>query len=245
MAAFREHVTFSTVLGTGYGAALWHFAGAEPSHAILAAGVCGVSGMLPDLDSASGKPVREMFGLFATVGALGALLVARRRLGLDPEAAFLAAVGMYVFIRVILATVFKKITVHRGMFHSLPAAIIVGALFWLTYDGPVEYGRFTMAGAAMLGFLSHLLLDEIYSVDLHGVVPRLNKFAGSALKLYSKSIWATACCWLMMAGLLYQVAVNEQMAPPLWKLPTREVTPDRTASLPPHSPPGASRRLPH
>ena len=62
MAAFREHIIFSSLLGGGYAAFLSN-TGIETTHAVLAGGVCGVSGMLPDLDSASGKPVRELFGL--------------------------------------------------------------------------------------------------------------------------------------------------------------------------------------
>lgn len=224
MAAFREHVTFSSVLGIGYGAALWHFLGADPGHAVLAGCLCGASGMLPDVDSDSGKPVRELFGLFAVAGALGTLLIVKRRLGLDGEIAFLAAVGVYVFVRVVMATVFKKITVHRGMCHSLPAAVIVAAIFYLLYDGPVEYGKYSMAGAALLGFLSHLVLDEIYAVDLRGVVPKLNAFAGTALKLRSSSMWANTVCWLIMGALLYQIAVEEHYVEPLFVIPERRVS---------------------
>src|SRR4029079_8458608 len=69
MAAFRQHITFSTVLGVGYAVGLKSL-GAEVPHAILAGGLCGISGMLPDLDSDSGKPVKLLFGLVATLGAL-------------------------------------------------------------------------------------------------------------------------------------------------------------------------------
>ena len=57
MAAFREHVTFSTVLGVGFAVGLKAL-GWEPGPALLAGGLCGLAGMFPDLDSDSGKPVR-------------------------------------------------------------------------------------------------------------------------------------------------------------------------------------------
>jgi len=42
---------------------------------------------------------------------------------------------------------------------------------------------FFLAVGAMIGFLSHLVLDELCSVDLNGWCRRLNQFAGSAVKL--------------------------------------------------------------
>ncbi len=53
----------------------------------------------------------------------------------------------------------------------------------------------------MLGFLSHLVLDELYSVDFMGLRVRLNKYAGSALKLASRSWPATLTTYVILAGL--------------------------------------------
>src|SRR3954463_504653 len=118
MAAFREQVTFSTVLGVGYAVGLKAL-GAEPSHALLAGGLCGVAGMLPDLDSDTGKPVRELFGLIATVGAL-MVFHRLRHSDLDPDSRILAAAGFYLLVRFGVSALFKRLTVHRGMCHSLP-----------------------------------------------------------------------------------------------------------------------------
>ena len=53
----------------------------------------------------------------------------------------------------------------------------------------------------MIGFLSHLLLDEIYSVDFSGLKPKLNKYAGSALKFASPSRKATGLTYLLLLAL--------------------------------------------
>jgi hypothetical protein len=55
----------------------------------------------------------------------------------------------------------------------------------------------------MLGFLSHLVLDEVYSVDWRGVKPKLKASAGSAFKFGSSSLSATATCYTILGGLLY------------------------------------------
>ena len=59
----------------------------------------------------------------------------------------------------------------------------------------------------MIGFLSHLILDEIYSVDFMGARLRLNKYAGSALKLVSKSWPATVTTYLLLGLLARRVLV--------------------------------------
>lgn len=204
MAAFRQHVTFSTVLGIGYAVGLKSL-GAEVPHAILAGGLCGMAGMLPDLDSDSGKPVKLLFGLIAAVGALTCFY----RLGSgDFEFRLLLAASMYLLIRFGLAFLVKKLTVHRGMFHSIPAALIAAEVTFLTFHERQAEGALGLAGGVLIGFLSHLLLDEIYAVDFRGLGVKMNQFAGSALKLFSKSIPANLVCWVLLGLLSYRTAVE-------------------------------------
>jgi len=55
----------------------------------------------------------------------------------------------------------------------------------------------------MVGFLSHLVLDEIYSVDFRGARIKLKSSAGSAVKFMSSSTIATATCYLILGSLGY------------------------------------------
>lgn len=213
MAAFKQHITVSSFVGVGYTAVLGNM-GIEWVHGALAGGLCAVSGMLPDLDSDSGKPVRELFGVTAALVPL--LLLERwRHGGFSPEETVLFAAGLYFVIRFLGAWLFRYMTVHRGMFHSLPAAIIAGEIAFLAHTCPEPSGRFVLAGGVLLGFLSHLVLDELYSVDASGVVIRLNKAAGSAIKLFSRSIPATAAAWLLMGLLTYLVCVDQGYLEPI------------------------------
>ncbi len=145
-------------------------------------------------------PVRELFSASAAVVPL--LLVNRlHHEGYDGEKMLVIMGLVYVFIRYVLSLLFKHLTVHRGMFHSIPALLISGLVVYLLYHSPDQGLRLFMAGAVMLGFLSHLVLDELYSVDLMGVRIRLNKYAGSALKLASRSWTATLTTYVILAGL--------------------------------------------
>jgi hypothetical protein len=207
MAAFREHVTFSTLLGFGYAVVLKGW-GWDAGQSLLAGVLCGLAGMLPDLDSDSGKPIKELFGLLATVSSL---FVFHRLHRTDLAAAdrILAAGACYLFVRFGVSWLFARMTVHRGMWHSLPAACFMAeATFLTSTDVMGDAGSLVLGGGVFLGFLSHLVLDEIYSVNLHGVVPRLKHSSGTALKLFSDSKMATLGTWLMLALLSYQSAVK-------------------------------------
>ena len=63
MANFQGHITTSSVLGVAVGDfGAWYF-NYDWGTVFLAAGLTAIGGMLPDLDSDSGIPVRELFGL--------------------------------------------------------------------------------------------------------------------------------------------------------------------------------------
>jgi hypothetical protein len=104
------------------------------------------------------------------------------------------------------------------MFHSIPALLIAGLGVYLVYPNPSVPVRLYVAGGVMIGFLSHLVLDELYSVDFMGVGIRLNKYAGSALKLASASRSATLTAYVLLAGLGYLAWTDYQTgAPPAWR----------------------------
>jgi len=202
---------FSSVLGAAYGAAGSWFLNLDWGPALLGAGVATLGGLLPDLDSDSGVPVRELFGLAATIIPL-LLLPRLRLLGLSVEQTIVLLALIYLFIRYGIANVFKRYTVHRGMFHSIPGMLIAGLGLFLVYNTGNELVRWFVAGGVMLGFLSHLVLDELCSVDFMGARIRLNKFAGSALKFWSPSALATFIAYLLLFGL--GAAVWLHYAPP-------------------------------
>src|SRR5205085_2109900 len=124
-----------------------------------------------------------------------------RAAGYSPEQTIVLLAGIYLLIRYGVSEVFKRATVHRGMFHSVPAMLITGLLVFLSYDTPYRMLRYYLAVGVMLGFLSHLVLDELYSVDFMGLRVRISKSAGSALKFYSPSWAATLACYVFLSGL--------------------------------------------
>lgn len=219
MAGFRMHMTVSTATGLVYGVAATKAAGFDPQASCLAAGLTAVGGMLPDLDSDSGRPVRE---LSALAGVIIPLLLIPRMMaaGLTHEGV-LAALGVaYLAVRYGMAQVIRRLSVHRGMFHSIPAMLIAGLIVYLEYSSPDRGIRLLLAVGIMLGFLSHLILDEIYAVDFNGVRLRFNQFAGSAVKFFSPSWRATAACYGLLGTLGFTAWVDYKSHPiETWQLP--------------------------
>lgn len=201
MADFKTHITISTVLGVGYGATAYLAFEVPLSSSMLAAGLCSISGMLPDLDSDSGVPVRETMSLAAAVVPM--LMIDRFvHLGLSHESIVLAGGLIYIGIRFGVSEIFKRFSVHRGMWHSLPAAVIVGLLAFLICSCEHMGIRLFRSGAVVLGFVSHLMLDEIWSIDFSGGIPRLKKSFGTALKLWGKSRWGNVSTYAKLVVLL-------------------------------------------
>ena len=205
MAAFREHVIFSSGLGVIYGASAWYGLGFTPVQAALSAVMTGVAGMLPDLDLDHGRPAQELFGLLAGVAPL--LLVGRvlqwLHLPNDREMVMLGMVVLYVLIRYVLSRVIPYLSVHRGMFHSIPALLIAAELAYLTYPTDVIRVKLLVAAGVALGFFSHLLLDEIYSVELSGVKVGLKKSSGTALKMFGEAFFPNVFSFALAGTLTY------------------------------------------
>jgi len=204
MAGFKTHITVSTLLGAGYGAAAYTMYDVPLPTCVLAGGLCGVSGMLPDMDSDSGAPLRESMAFAAAVVPM--MLIHRvQTLGLSHEMIILAGAAAYLLIRFGISELLKRYTAHRGMFHSLPAAAIAGELAFLVLPGDDVRLRIYMAGAVVIGYLSHLLLDEIYSLEWHHGRLRLKNSFGTALKLFGHQWWPNVSAFAKLILLTYVV----------------------------------------
>jgi membrane-bound metal-dependent hydrolase YbcI (DUF457 family) len=202
MADFKTHITLSSLLGVAYGTSGVLLFDVPPSHGIVAGSLCAVAGMLPDLDSDSGVPLREML---CFVSVLVPMLMLRRfeQLGLTPELMVLVSGAIYVAIRFGVGSIFRRYTKHRGMWHSIPAALIAGGVTFLVVLSPELGIRLFKSWAVVLGFLSHLFLDEVYSVDLRG--RRVRKSLGTAMKWYGDSAFANVTTYaklLVVAALV-------------------------------------------
>jgi len=202
LAGFKTHISTSTMVGAAYG--WWGVSdqGMSIESSLLAAGLCSVSGMLPDLDSDSGVPLRETSMFVAAIAPM--LMIDRfRDMGLTHEAMALAAMLIYVAIRFVAVEFFKRYTVHRGMWHSIPAALVAGLMAYMVMPCPSEAIRVYKSLAVFVGFMTHLILDEIWSLDFSRGRLRVKSSFGTALKFFGNNWWANVSVWAKLALLIY------------------------------------------
>ena len=203
MAAYREHITVSGTLGIAYAFSAVFALGFSITQATIAAILTWIAGMLPDMDSQSGKPVRELFGVTAALAPL-LLLQHTNELGISDDRAMLFSLLLYGGVRYGGAAVLGKLTVHRGMFHSIPAAgHCHRSNVSCRITVPRLRVRLLMAMGVALGFMSHLVLDEMYSVQWDGVRIKLSKSAGSAVKFFGRDALPNGLALGLMMFLTY------------------------------------------
>jgi hypothetical protein len=239
MAGFKTHITTSTVLGVAYGTTALVAYDTPWQTCMLGAGLCSVSGMLPDLDSGPGVPLRESVSFAAAVVPL--LLIHRwQRFDMAPETMVLAGGMVYVLIRFGLGRLLKSLTVHRGMFHSLPALAIVGQLAYLICDHENPWTRVFFASAVMLGFASHLVLDEIWSIDFRHL--RLKSSFGTAIKFWGDCWWANLATYANVLVLAMMITADPSPLPDTAPL-LQDANPEMIATQPELEPlpPGESK----
>ena len=206
MAKFKTHMSWGVVIGvsivvagllysffSGFSSAVWVFS------AVL------LGSFLPDLDLDDGVPFQIFFGLLGVVLASFVFFIFYQSGEKKLEFLILFPVAIFVLARFGAGYVFKKFTHHRGMFHSIPAALLAGLLtIQLSHKFSILKGRELLVGLAVtVGYLGHLILDEIYSsVNLsgHSLLPKQS--LGSALKFFSSSSVSTTLFYLLIVFLL-------------------------------------------
>lgn len=200
MPGFRAHIIGSSIVGAGYGVAAWYLGGMPPVTAALGAGLCAASGLLPDLDGGEGMPVQETVGFAAAIVPM--LMIQRfQQWGLPIEGMILAAAAIYAVVRFGLTWLLENYSKHRGIFHSVPAAAITGQLAFLAFVSAEPLHRYFIAGAVVLGFLSHLVLDEIWAVRQGLFGPKVKKSFGTALKFAGPEIWPNLVAYGIVVAL--------------------------------------------
>lgn len=222
MAGYREHICVSGVLGGAYAFAAVFLFGYSTVQSAIAAVLAWIAGMLPDLDSESGRPVRELFGLTA---ALAPLLLYQNAsaIGVSGDRAMLFALMAYAVVKYGGAFVLSRLTVHRGMFHSIPALLIASEITFLSYHSHDIRVRLLMAIAVGIGFLSHLVLDELYSVQWDGTRVRLKSSSGTALKFFGTDAIPNGTTLALLLLLTYMSLVHAGFV----RDPGRELAPDQ------------------
>lgn len=206
MADFKTHLIGGAVAGAAAaGGAMALGLIAWPLAPLL--GLVGlIGGLAPDVDSDHGRPIGILFRLAALTVPL--VVVYRVPALSEPVwVAPLAVVCLALAVRYPVCWVFQRFTVHRGIFHSLPAAVCFAGLICLFAARHEARPRLQLAMglAAVAGYLTHLLLDELWSVDFNGKRLKVKRSFGTAMRVWGLNWWSSVAAYALAAGLSWLV----------------------------------------
>ena len=204
MANFRTHISIAAFGSIAATAVCIQKVGLSDEQALLLFILGCLGGMLPDVDSNHSIPARWLFRCITgislwLVGSMTYAQVPMLQWGLIMLLTFSVS-------HFIIAALIRSLTVHRGMFHSIPAAALAGIIAYMIAQYFFTYSsRFLWLIASFItgGYLLHLLLDECYRVDLLG--RRLKRSFGTALKLFQRRRWKSyLILYLLLAWATWQ-----------------------------------------
>ena len=182
MANFNTHLGVAAV-GSGMLATLCLQVGfVAPKDALLLTAAGTIGGILPDIDLHYSHPSRLLFSVLGILFAFLWIFSAKNQLSIVEL--WGAGLGIYLFIRFPLWALFNTFTVHRGVIHTVISAVLfcfLSAILSYYIFNKTPFISWLIGLFVFLGFILHLLLDEIYSVDFMG--HRLKRSFGTALKL--------------------------------------------------------------
>lgn len=196
MANFTTHIAVGTVV-SGALATLTLAADVVAPQNLVAVTLAGALGsVLPDIDLKDSRPSRAMFAGLAIFASFAVLFNAATEFSIAEL--WLLWLGTLVLVRYGLHSVFHRLSVHRGIWHSILAAVfsaVTTAIVFRYLLGKPEGVSWLAAAFMFVGYITHLVLDEVYSVDVMDT--RLKSSFGTALKLFDRRhLYASAA----MAG---------------------------------------------
>jgi len=190
MANFNTHLNVAALL-TGVSSASIVAAGhIELNTAVWLWFLGTIGGLLPDIDSDNSTSLDTIFNLFA----FAIILIIMRYITNDDfgELSFAKVIAVpvlvYGFMKYGLRAIFERLTVHRGSCHSLLFLVLCGLITTKVVasvdsidSDNADIIAWLSGGFVFLGGLIHLILDEIYSVDLRNI--KIKRSFGTALKI--------------------------------------------------------------
>jgi len=149
--------------------------------------------------------------------------IPRRYVALGLIILAIALLGTLVLVRYLGRNLFFHFSYHRGIWHSLLAAVFCGCLTAVIYSrllGRNEGVAWLAAGFLVVGYLTHLVLDEIYSVDIMDA--HIKASFGTAIKLFDyrhlvdSSVMAVAAVLAFLAAPPTKVFFENISSHSLW-----------------------------
>ncbi|MGD9823482.1 MAG: metal-dependent hydrolase [Desulfobacter sp.] len=222
MADFKTHLTVASIGSSIAATMLLASAIASPQEVLLYFILGVVGGLLPDIDSDNSLTVRLVFTFSATL--ISFLVMFRHRVDNTVIELFIIWAASFVFIKFFIFSLFTKLTAHRGIIHSIPAAVVFGCMAAIGLNRVFYFNDFVswMAGGFVFGgSILHLILDELYSFNFFSL--KMKKSSGTAFKFGSiGNIKATISIYMLIAVLFVAMPSHNRFFSVIFALQTYE-----------------------
>lgn len=202
MANFPTHLAVGTVVSGALATAIVAADMVAPEN-IVAVTLAGVLGsVLPDIDLEESRPSRAMFSGLAIFFSFAVLFGLERKYSIAEM--LILWLGTLVSVRYVVKEVFFRFSYHRGVWHSLLAMVFCAFVTAWVFHALLrrDEGVAWLAAVFMgVGYLTHLILDEIYSVDVMDT--RIKASFGTALKLFDYRRLGHSAAMAIAAALMF------------------------------------------
>lgn len=221
MANFTTHIAIGSLV-SGSLATVTLAADVVAPENLVAVTMAGVLGsILPDIDLKDSRPSHAMFsGLAAFFCGVVLFTIAFQ---FSIAEMWVLLIATFLGIRYGAKAIFHRMSYHRGIYHSLLAAVFFALVTAAAYAHVLKRpdGVAWLAAAFMLvGYLTHLVLDEMYSVDVMDT--RIKASFGTAMKLFDGKHPGHSIAMLLAAVAVYfatpttKAFVDGMASRPMW-----------------------------
>ncbi|OUD13909.1 metal-dependent hydrolase [Thioflexithrix psekupsensis] len=183
MANFQAHLSAAAALSGLASMTCLSMELVSPNEVFFLWGVGVIGGILPDVDSNHSTSLQLIFTLLATIIAFAASVHHIHYFSIVELWIIWGIV--YALVRYVVIIFIKKLTLHRGTFHSLGMALLFGfiiTVFSFRLLNANAVFAWLLGLFAAFGFTIHLLLDEANSIELKDKI-RVKRSLGTAIKL--------------------------------------------------------------
>ena len=184
MAMFEQHVNSAIVVSGILTVPLYSSELLTTNEALVVFLLLIIGGVLPDIDSENSKPIQITFRIISVLIPILILLAIGDGLSVIQILLVWGVLGLFTNL---IFMILLKFTVHRGIIHSIPMGVFFGQIIiYIFYEVLGYSSTFALIAGIFLtiGFLLHLLLDEIVSLNAFGM--RIKSSFGTAMKLYDR-----------------------------------------------------------
>ena len=183
MANFNTHFVVGAGASAVFSATMLSMEVLAPLEAVIAFALGTFGSLMPDIDANNSKAIGIGFTIISLLITILSVFLKSSTYSII-EMLIMAGTIFYA-VRFGMIGVFRQISKHRGMFHSIPVALIWGvttAIVMHIFFGLNSLVSWVYGLMVTSGYIVHLILDELYSVDLNN--RRMKKSSGTAFKFF-------------------------------------------------------------